>query len=67
MTINMLKIPMYTLILFGSSVEHKIAYGIDKIDPQLNPIQTKLTISINGSVMNYILMNPFAPAKKLTM
>jgi hypothetical protein len=54
----MLKIPIYTPILFGSSVELNIAYGIDRIDPQLNPIQTKLTMSIDGSVMKYMLMNP---------
>ena len=63
----MLKIPMYTPILFGSSVELNIAYGIDRIDPQLTPIQTKLTISIDGSVMKYMLMNPYAPANKLNM
>ena len=66
-TINILKIPMYTPILLGSSVELNIAYGIDKMDPQEKPMQTNETISMLGSVMKYMLIKPYAPANSENM
>ncbi len=67
MTMNMLKMPMYTPILFGSKVELNMAYGMESMDPQEKPIQTNDNVNIDGSVMKYILMKPYAPAKRLNM
>jgi hypothetical protein len=44
-----------------------MAYGMESMDPQEKPIQTNDNVNIDGSVMKYILMKPYAPAKRLNM
>src|SRR5690606_20920472 len=65
-TMNILKMPMKTPILFGSTELDNMAYGIDSILPQANPISVKQSERYSGEGIKYIKINPAPPKKRET-